>query len=171
MKNRKQLLGDDGREAEIARLRFRQRLVLSDFLAGLRQALGQEIDLERRLLGAKESVNFDVELNAKFEELRWGRVLETVCTRSRARAREEVQRVFSEWRELDLLVLFCNWKQAGAVRLCGEELGSSLMALLEWDGDTVLGGTQDLDAVFLFDLTRDEGGPEIYEAAYWRVAR
>ncbi|MCP3994866.1 MAG: hypothetical protein GY722_07360 [bacterium] len=152
---------------EAAKRRNQRRLALPEVSEGVRQALGSTIDVELRLMDLEESASFEQAFHTRLDEVRGTNALEVTRTRDRGRLREEVQRAFAASPELEYLVLLCRWRQVGALRLTGQELESGLLSLLEWDGDTVYGGTMNLDTVFLFDVTRGDAQTNTYEVLHW----
>ena len=155
---------------EAAKRRNQRRLALPKMNEGVRQALGSRVDVELRLMGLEESASFEEAFNARLDEVRGTNSLEVTRTRDLGRLQEEVQRAFAASPGLEYLVLLCRWRQVGALRLTGQELESGLLSLLEWDGDTVYGGTRKLDIVFLFDVTRGDAQTNTYEALYWTAS-
>lgn len=148
-----------------AKRRNQRRLALPTFCSGVRGAMGSGFDIEERLLDLEESAEFSDAFQRKLQELQWARSLESTRTKHHDRFQEEVSRAFSLSRGREFLTILGNWERVGAFRVSGKELESGLLPLLAFDGDTVYGGTRELDSLFLFDMTRNL--EVIYEALHW----
>lgn len=153
---------------DLALRRNRKARSLAEFLG----AIGASVDLsarsEDRLLDLEESDAFMMAFLLELERRRATNSLEFSRTTTPARFRADILRAFVGKGDVEFMTLFCHWEHVGAVRLFGHELQFSAVALLDWDGDTIYGGTPTLDAGFLFDKQSSQGrATVIYEATYW----
>lgn len=155
----------------LARSQNRRKQALPAFAEGLRRVVRSVVDVESRLLPMPASADFERRLNAKLDELRSASALEEIKTSDKSRVGAAIENFFEQADEDEYAVFLSHWMHVGAVRLAGRELLNGLAALLEWDGDTVLGGTNDLRAIFLLDLSIDRDKPARYEFTYWRKDR
>ena len=158
--------GPDSR-LQLAKRRNQRKQALPAFVEGLRSVVGLGLDIESRLLSLEDSADYEQRLQGKFEQLRLVSALEEVKTRDISRFSEEVTRFFHQSEHELFAVFLCHWLQVGGIKLTGRELLRCHTSLLDWDGDTVLGGADDLGKVFLFDVTREESGGTRYEVAHW----
>jgi hypothetical protein len=137
--------------------RNRRRLALPAFVQGVRRTLGDDFDVEGRLVDLATTAALEGLFGAGLVTLRERELGEGVRTSDATRVGIEARRFVSGHESAELIVLASHWTHVGALRLTSAELAAGAAALLAWDGDTIFGGTEDRRAVFLFDVRCDDG--------------